>query len=372
MEMVAPAPLLPSESEFVVVGAGLLGLSTAWHLARRGREAAILERAWVGHQGGGSHGSCRIFRLGYDDPRYVEMAKLALPGWRQLEAETGSELLTTTGQITFGPGLDRLQAALRQAGAPSEMWTAADLAAGFPEVAARGPVLFEPSSGVIHAEQSLLALRSGVQAGLYEGVDVLGIHDDGRAVTVLTNAGTLTASGVVCCAGPWSGPLLARAGIGLDLSASLEQVAYFAAAHPISTPIPVIVERGQPMLYGLPTPDRRAFKVGWHHAGPHLPPDGADMVPDPAEDRRLAASVARLLPGFDPRPVRSERCFYDNSPDEDFVIDRVGRITIGTGTSGHGFKFGPLLGELLADLAEGRAPRTPTTWLASSRPGLRV
>jgi sarcosine oxidase len=369
--MAASGSPLPSASEFVVVGAGLLGLSTAWHLARRGRDTAILERARVGHGGGGSHGSCRIFRLGYDDPRYVEMAKLALPLWREVEAETRSELLTTTGQITLGPGLDRLKAALRQAGAPAQMWTAADVAGSYPEVAARGPALFEPSSGVIHAERSLRALRSGVEAGLHEGVDVLVLHDDGRAVEVVTDAGTLTASRVICCAGPGSRRLLGTAGIGLDLSTSLEQVAYFAGARPLSSPIPIIVERGQPMLYGLPTPDRRAFKVGRHHAGPRRPPDNADMAPDPVEDRRLAAGVKRLLPGFDPRPVHSERCFYDNSPDEDFVIDRVGRITFGAGTSGHGFKFGPLLGELLADLAEGRPPRTQTTWLSSSRPGLR-
>jgi sarcosine oxidase len=372
MDVTAPGSPLPPEAEFVVVGAGLIGLSTAWHLARRGREVAVLERATVGHAGGGSHGSGRIFRLGYDDPRYVEMAKLALPLWRELEAESGTELLTTTGQITFGPGLDRLHAGLLHAGAPAEMWAAADVAACFPEVAAGGPALFEPSSGVIHAEQSLRALRSGVGARLHEGVDVLDIHDHGRAVEVLSDAGGLTASGVICCGGPWSRPLLARAGIGLHLSTSVEQVAYFAGARPISTPIPVIVERGQPMLYGLPTPDGRAFKVGRHHAGPRVPPDDADMAPDPVEDRRLAAGVERLLPGFDPRPVRSERCFYDNSPDEDFVIDRVGRITFGAGTSGHGFKFGPLLGELLADLAEGRPPRSPITWLGSSRPGLRA
>jgi glycine/D-amino acid oxidase-like deaminating enzyme len=121
-----------------------------------------------------------------------------------------------------------------------------------------------------------------------------------------------------------------------------------------------------------PRPMAALSKVGWHHAGTRLPADKADMAPDPAEDRRLAASVVKLIPGLEPRPFRSERCLYDNSPDEDFVIDRVGRITIGAGTSGHGFKFGPLLGELLADLAQGRPPRTSTTWLTSSRPALRI
>ena len=66
--------------------------------------------------------------------------------------------------------------------------------------------------------------------------------------------------------------------------------------------------------------------------------------------------MERLLPSLDPQPVATERCFYDNSADSDFILDRVGRIVVGCGTSGHGFKFGPLLGELMADLAEGEDP----------------
>jgi sarcosine oxidase len=355
-----------------VVGAGLLGLSTAWHLARRGREVTILERDRVGHPRSGSHGACRIFRLGYDDPRYVALARQALPLWRELEADSGSDLWTTTGQISFGPGLDLLQAGLTQAGAPSELWSAAEVTARFPDVAVLGPVLFEPASGVINAERCLQVLRSAAEGRLHEGVEVAGVVEDGRAVKVTTTAGTVTASSVVCCAGPWSRPLLSTAGVDLRLSASLEQVAYFADRRPAWTSIPVIVQRDEPMLYGLPTPDGRLFKVGLHHSGPDISPDGADLAPDPAVAAALMARVARLLPGFDPVPIRSERCFYDNSPDEHFVIDRVGRITIGAGTSGHGFKFGPLLGALMADLAEGRSPRASIGWLAAARPGLRA
>src|SRR5438105_1150197 len=84
----------PSEAEFVVVGAGLLGLSTARELRRRGREVVVLERATVGHTRGGSKGAARIFRLGYEDRRYVTMAQHALGLWRELEAAAGKTLLT--------------------------------------------------------------------------------------------------------------------------------------------------------------------------------------------------------------------------------------------------------------------------------------
>jgi sarcosine oxidase len=368
--MVESGRTVPSDAEFVVVGAGLLGLCTAWHLVRRGREVAVLERERVGHPRAGSHGSCRIFRLGYDDPRYVEMAKQARPLWREMEAATGSELLMETGQVTFGQDLPLLISALTDAGAPFERWSAPDVTRRFPEVTAPSPAVFEPASGVIDAERCLRTLRASLESCLYEGAAVLGLVEEGRTVRVNTTGGAVTAAGVVCCAGPWSAPLLATAGIGLALTVSVEQVAYFVSSRPLRTAMPVIVERDHPMMYGLPTPDQACYKLGLHHSGPPVVPDGADMVPDPAQDRPLATRVARLLPGFDPQPVRSERCFYDNSPDQDFVIDRVGRIVIGAGTSGHGFKFGPLLGEILADLALGQTPRLPVDWLGSTRPGL--
>jgi sarcosine oxidase len=369
-----PAP--PGDAEFVVVGAGVLGLSTAAALRRRGREVLVLERAAVGHERSGSKGSARIFRLGYDDPRYVEMAKVALRLWRDLEAEAGAELLTTTGQLTFGPGIDLLATALSDAGAPAEVVPAHEAERRFPAVAAPGPAVFEPESGMIHAARCLDTLRLGLADCVYEGLKVIRVDQDERGTRVVTGAGAVHAAATVCCAGPWTAPLLepllASTGTGWPLSVALEQVAYLSVrSSPDRKPqdplTPVIVERTEPSLYGLPTPEGQLYKVGRHHAGRPSDPDAADLSPDPDVERELGQAAARLLPGLDPRPVRSERCFYDNSPDTDFVLERVGRIIIGAGTSGHGFKFGPLLGELLADLAVGAPARVPIDWLGAAR-----
>jgi sarcosine oxidase len=363
---------LEAGAEFVVIGAGLLGLSTAWQLIRRGRDVMVLETARVGHAGGGSKGLCRIFRLGYDDARYVDMAKQTLPLWRELEADTDSVLLTTTGQLTFGPGLEALRAGLAAAGAAFDVWSSNQSTRHFPDIEPPGPAVFEPDSGVIHAERCLKMLRLALEASLHEEVAAVRLADQGSAITVETTRGTITASTVVCCAGPWTASLLATAGIRLALWASLEQVAYFACRHSGLGRLPVIIERAKPMVYGLPTPDGGLFKFGRHQSSPPVDLERARLDPDPDDDRPLSAAVRRLLPGFGSRPVRSERCFYDNSPDEDFVIDRVGRIVIGAGTSGHGFKFGPLLGEILADLAQRLEPRVPIGWLGASRAALAV
>jgi sarcosine oxidase len=298
------------------------------------------------------------------------MAKQALLLWRELEADTGAVMLTTTGQLTFGPGLDELRAGLAAAGADFDVWSSTESARRFPDIAPPGPALFEPESGVIHADRCLKMLRFAVDASLHEGVAVNGLVDHGSGVYVETTSGTITASVAVCCAGPWTASVLATAGIDLALSASLEQVAYFASRHSGVGQLPVIIERADPLVYGLPTPDGGLFKVGRHQSYAPVALAGADLSPDPDDDRPLVAAVARLLPRFGSRPVNSERCFYDNSPDEDFVVDRVGRIVIGAGTSGHGFKFGPLLGEVLADLAQGLNPRVSIGWLAASRAAL--
>src|SRR5579862_7036982 len=105
-------------TDYLVVGAGVLGLAAGRALARRGREVAVLEQASVGHPGSGSKGSCRIFRLGYDDPGYVTAARQARDLWHDLEAESGRQLLCPAPQLSFGPQLAAVHEAMRRAGAP--------------------------------------------------------------------------------------------------------------------------------------------------------------------------------------------------------------------------------------------------------------
>ena len=111
--------------------------------------------------------------------------------------------------------------------------------------------------------------------------------------------------------------------------------------------------------YGLPAPAIDQYKIGIHDPGDTVVPAEASLADDASDVALLRGIAQRLLPGFADVPVTTERCFYDNTSDGHFVIDRVGRVVIGAGTSGHGFKFGPVWGEVLADLAQGVAPSVP-------------
>jgi sarcosine oxidase len=361
-------PGVPDHRRCVVVGAGLLGLCAAWALTRRGWSVLVLEAAGApGHERSGSKGDARIFRLGYPEPHYVEMAVLARQRWLDLEAATGRHLLHVTGQVTLGDEatLRDIAGALAAAGAPVEQVAGSTAARLFPGIAAPGPVLVERDSGVLAADECLRALR---QAGSFElrtdcRVTSLG-QSPASAIVTIADRDTVAADVVVDCAGPAALGLL-----GVDTARraapSLPQVAYFAARDGRSVVAPVFIEWGDDMLYGLPVPGggphAGTYKVSHHTPGTAVHAfDPTDPAPLAGDDPALLAlaqnAVERLLPSLSPQPVATERCVYDNTPDDDFVLDRVGRIVVGCGTSGHAFKFGPLLGELLADLAEGREP----------------
>jgi sarcosine oxidase len=345
--------------DVAIVGAGLLGLAAARALAARDMDFVLLEQAAVGHDGAGSKGSCRIFRLGYPDTGYVTAARQAGELWRELEAQTGRQILVPTPQLTFGPQLTAVHEAMRAAGADCEPISQEEAAERFPGIRLPGPALLETRSSVTVADQALAALAAAArltdadgQPGkrLRTGVRVTRIADDSRQVSLQTTNGTVTARVAIVTAGPSTAGLLA--GLALPTAPTLEQVAYLAPSGPrMQTPIFICYDAQSP--YGLPVPGSDLYKIGIHPSGPPADPAAQSTQPDPALVARLRDVADRYLPGWLPEPVSTERCIYDNSPDEDFIIDRVGNVIVGCGTSGHGFKFGPLLGEWLAALALG-------------------
>jgi sarcosine oxidase len=350
----------------IVVGAGLLGLSAAYSLTRRGTEVLVLDPDVPGHDRSGSKGTARIFRLGYPDPLYARLAADALGWWRRLEEEGGRPLLRPTSQVTLGNQIDAIAAALSEVGAPFTRLTQRATADRFPDLRVDGPSLVEEGSGVLMADECLGVLRD---TGSFEirTSGVRALHDRADGVTVvLTDEDTLSADVVVDCAGPNAIALVPGLRCPAARPPSLQQVAYFALPDTGSAP-PIFIEWGDDMVYGLPVIGQDVYKVSHHTPGPDLSDDHQPFEDDAALLKLLTTAVARLLPRLNPVPVATERCLYDNTVDADFMLARTGHIVLGCGTSGHGFKFGPLLGELLADLAGGISPPVDLTRFALSR-----
>jgi glycine/D-amino acid oxidase-like deaminating enzyme len=228
-----------------VIGAGLTGLSAAWALTRRGHEVVVLEQGTVGNRDGGSHGSCRIFRLGYEHAEYVRLAQHARQLWAELEDASGERLLHPVPQLTFGPQMEQVRDGMRAAGAACELLTAEAAAEQFPHVAAPGPVLLEPDSAVISASQALAALARLTGSAVRIGVRVTALSD-----RIRTTQGDIEADVVIVCAGPWTPGIMAGSGIAVPGSATLEQVGYLAGGRDL----PILVHYGGEFPYGLPEP----------------------------------------------------------------------------------------------------------------------
>lgn len=338
------------QTEIVVVGAGVMGSATAWALAGAGRDVVLLERFRVGHRHGSSHGAARIFRLSYPDAMYVGMMQEALPLWRRLEEETGETILTVTGGLDAGVGLDRIAAAMEARGVPFERLDGAEVAARFPALAADRdePFLFQPEGGIVGADAAWRAfVASAVARGaeLAEETRVLAIRPGDDGVEIDTEGGGYRARAAVITAGAWARDLLAPAGYDLPVRPTRETVAYFR----LDRPVPTLLEWAERVGYALPSPGQ-GLKAGEHGIGPEIDPD-EEGGPDRASVARLASWIRRRYPAVDPQPHLVETCLYTNTSDGSFVLERRGRLVVGSPCSGHGFKFAPLIGERLAALA---------------------
>jgi sarcosine oxidase len=365
--------------EVAVVGSGVIGSAAARSLAARGVPVVLLEQFDLGHARGSSHGATRIFRLSYPDPGYVRMAVIAREGWARLADDAGEELLVTTGGLDAGPGAGRCAAALADCGVPHSWLAAGELSARFPGIAAGAgeQMLFQPDAGVLLAGRAVAALqrlaaRDG--AAVRARTPVLGAAPRGDRVVLRTPAGDISARGAVIAAGGWCAGLLARAVTHVPrLTVTLQQVRYFAP-RAAGGAWPTLIEWSGagadwyvvPAAGGAP-----GVKVAAHVPGrPVDPRSGPFDAIDPALEDQAARYARDRLPGLAPGGFGAETCLYTMTADEHFVLDREGPVVVGGGGAGHAFKFGPLLGEMLADLALGQDTRIPRERFALSRPAL--
>jgi sarcosine oxidase len=349
-------------ADMVVVGAGVVGAATAWWAAAAGFDVVLLERYELGHRHGSSHGGVRIFRQAYPDPLYVALANEARELWRRLEGESGETLLELTGAIDLGhpPGVQATAAALAAAGVPHEVLTPEAAAERFAGFAFSGPVLFHPGGGRCWAARSVSAfVRAAVANGceLHERAAVRAITPHGEEADVATDDETYRSARVVVAAGAWVADVLDGMVRLPPLRVTREQPVHLRPLEP-TTEWPSFIEHAphKPFdTYGLLEPGV-GLKLGEHMTGPVVHPDRRSFEPDEAALERMRAHARRLLPGVDPEPVAVDTCLYTSTGNEDFVIDRVGPLTVASACSGHGFKFGPATGALVADVALGRRP----------------
>lgn len=316
-----------------VVGAGIMGCATAWALAERGADVTLVEQFGAEHDRGSSHGRSRIVRLAYPDTEWVGFAQEARRGWADLEAASGTTLLELHGLVELASSRELTSAAaLAAAGVEHRPLSPEEARALGVAVPAGWTALHEPTGGIVRAD---LARRAFLDVAKPR-------RELERRVRSLDE---LDADVVVVTAGAWVRRLVPD----VPVRVTRETVAYFRRE---GSPPPSVVELGESRghaMYALHDP-LHGVKVGAHHAGAEVDPD-EEGRPDPEVVARIADWVASRLPDVSPEPVAAETCLYTTTPDESFVLERRGRVVVGSACSGHGFKFAPAVGRRLAALA---------------------
>jgi sarcosine oxidase len=350
--------------DVAVIGLGAMGSAAVYHLARRGARVLGLDRFEPGHDRGSSHGATRIIRLGYyEHPSYVPLLRRAYQLWRDLETAAGQRLLHVTGIAEIGrPDGELVQGTLATArlhALPHEVLDARALMRRYPPFHLPPDFLgvVQPDGGFLTAEPAVQAHQDLAQkagAELRFGETVLGIEHSAREVRITTGGGVVTVGTAIVAAGAWTKKLLPALAM---LRVTRQVMAWFTPADPACFAperFPVfMLESRLGIHYGFPL-DENGLKVSKHfHQDETVDPDIYSRAVTP-EDHSVIRSGLAYLPAAN-GPLRiAKTCLYTMTPDGDFIIDRLPaarNILVASPCSGHGFKFSPVIGEILADLA---------------------
>ena len=384
-------------ADTIVVGLGAMGACAVDALARRGVRVVGLDRFAPPHGRGSSHGGSRVIRLSYfEHPDYVPLLREAYDGFDRLSRDAGERLRHETGLVVGGPPGSSLTEGMRRSAALHDLavdaMDGAALARRFPqfEVPADWEVVFEARGGFVRPEATIrAALASAVAHGAWLEPEcaALAWRADRDGVVVESERGAFAGRALVLAGGAWMRGL-AGGGAGAladTLEVTRQTIVWIddGGARALSeAELPVwLFDRGdRPAVYGIPSFDGMAFdgmgeprgmKVALHGGGPACVPEAIDEPVYPARvDETLAATLERIPALHGHAPVAARHCLYTMSRDEHFVLGlhpAHGNVAIACGFSGHGFKFAPVVGEILADLAtEGRTSR-PIGFLAPTR-----
>ncbi|MGH7567549.1 MAG: FAD-dependent oxidoreductase [Gemmatimonadales bacterium] len=371
------------KTHVAVIGAGAFGGWTALHLRRRGARVTLVDAWGPGNARASSGGETRVIRGTYGPrPVYTKLAARALALWREHERRWRRRLYRPIGVLWLAGADDTYERAalpvLREAGLAFEELTAADIARRFPQINPENVrwAILEKDAGYLTAR---LACEAVLEAFLAEGGEYHQLGAEPGPVAAgamrglrLSDGTTIGADAYVFACGPWLGRLFPDA-LGDRLRVTRQEVFFFGTpagdARFHEDALPVWADHGPRFMYGIPGNQWRGFKVADDTRGPAFDPTTGERVPSAEGLRAAREYVAFRFPALRDAPLLEARvCQYENTPDEDFVLDRhalAANAWLVGGGSGHGFKFGPALGELVAGCVLGAAK--PDATFALSR-----
>jgi len=355
--------------DVLIVGLGAMGSAAAHHLAGRGLRVLGLDRFHPPHSFGSSHGRTRIIREAYfEHPLYVPLLQRAYELWAELEKQSGREFLLQTGGLMLGPPQGVLVSGARrsaeQHALKHEILSAARIRERFPAFAPPDELtaVWEPRAGILFPELAIqtqleLATARGATLRFNDPVHTWEPHADGVRVTA--ESGGYTAKQIVLSPGAWMNSLLPAPGLPLSVERQIlfwfEPLPGGSAFEPDRCPIFIWEYGPHQFFYGFPDLGD-GVKLGIHHQGEPTEPALLEREIKPEETEAARSLLRRFLPSA-AGPLKSAvACMYTNTPDEHFILDRHPthpQVVIASPCSGHGFKFSPVIGEIIAGMVMG-------------------
>lgn len=328
-----------------VVGAGICGSSAARYVAIKGHDVALFEQFELGHDRGSSHGNSRIVRKAYPDAFYTECMQEAYPLWAELERHADVRLLHEVGLVYMGDAnaadVKSMARGLKEIGVPFEVIGAKDAPKRFPNLKLNSDevAIWTPEAGWVDAKG---AIRANLSVLRSLGGVILPDH------TIEWEQLEADFDAFILCPGPWI-----RHFVDVPVRATLQTFGYVNLPQPISGP--VWIENGPLGMYGFPTePDRTDMKIGVHELGRDMSMSDLNRTPSEPHLQEIRQVASRRFGLQDPVVGMGFGCIYTSTINEDFLLGRIGeRGFFASACSGHGFKFGPWIGKLLASFVEG-------------------
>jgi sarcosine oxidase len=368
--------------DVIVVGLGAMGSAAAYACAQRGWRTLGLEQFDLGHALGSSHGYSRIIReVYYEHPAYVPMAQEAFRRWESLEQATGQQLLTRCRCANIGtPSSEIIQGvsrAVKEHGLPAERWSADDIRRNCPTMNLSDDMcaIVEERAGWLAVEQCVLSMQSEARkhGAVLQGNELLlSWSATEKDVTVTTSKGKYNAAKLILTAGPWATMQLPH----LPLTVMRQMQLWFtppagSEAHYRSDRFPIfIMDTPLGDFYAIPLEAGPGVKLAQHYGAPEWKNLASiHRAYQLDEDQPVRQFMQRYIPGLATVPLAAtSACIYTLTPDRHFVIDNHPdhqNVAIACGFSGHGFKFAPVIGVMLADLVND--PRDVSPWSTASK-----
>jgi monomeric sarcosine oxidase len=358
--------------DVAVIGAGVFGAWTAWHLAKRSQRVALIDAYGPAHSRASSGGETRIIRMGYGgDELYTRWSQRSLAQWKEFSAVTRQALFLETGVLWMGAEegarLRQTSATLKRCGVKFEELDREALERRYPQIGLEDIKcgILEPKSGVLMARRAVAAVvEEAVRLGAeYRCAQVLRPTGSGRMHEVATGDGEHIAAGqFVFACGPWLGKVFPDV-LGARIFPSRQEVFFFGVPAgdvrfaPPALPTWLFQED---LVYGMPDIEGRGLKIAFDEHGERVDPDTQSRIVSPAMMEMVRKYVARRFPALRDAPIVETRvCQYENTSNGDFLIDRhpeMENVWFAGGGSGHGFKHGPAIGEyVVGQLLDGNA-----------------